>query len=206
MKPSILAVALAAAAGCATTSQPAARYTGYPYDIKDDGSRISGQVCGMNVDYGVSRHGDVTRVDGFGSIASGGSEVETQRTHFFEVRDKPGARYLTGSLGGGPTSSQIDLVMTSDLLRGQVGVRDVELHAVGDELQGHFTIRNMTGTALMRIEGRDTLWKLPPAELAALLPGMLNCSAHGRAIVQGPVTVRFGGPAGYETRWANSIR
>lgn len=198
MKPSILAVALVAAAGCATTSgsTAATRYTGYPYDIKDDGSRISGLVCGLSVDYSVAQHGDVTRVSGFG----GGSQ-------FFEVRDKPGVRYVTGSLAGGPSSAQLDLVMTSDTLRGQVGVRAVDLHAVGDELRGRYTVRNMIGSAPMTVEGRDLLWKLPPAELAALLPGMLNCEGPvGTPIVQGPVAVRFGGPPGYETRAANQVR
>ena len=198
MKPSIMAVALVAVAGCATagSGKPATQYTGYPYAIKDDGGRISGLVCGMSIDYSVSQQGDVTRVSGFGSGAV-----------YFEVHDKPYARHVTGSLGGGPSRAQVDLTLTADLLRGQAGLREVDLGAAGDTFQGHYKVRNMLGSAEMTIEGRDLLWKLPAAELAALLPGMLNCEGPmGRPVVYGPVAVRFGGPAGYESRGANDIR
>jgi hypothetical protein len=192
-------VALVAVAGCATsgTAQTAQRFTGYPYDIKDDGSRISGLVCGMNVDYTVTQHGDVTRVSGFG----GGSVM-------LEVRDRPGARYVTGSLGGGVGRSELDLVLTSDRLKGRAGTRDVDLAAAPDDSYvGAYKIINVTGSAPMKLSGRDTLWKLPSPELATLLPGMINCQEHsGRAAIYGPTAVRFGGPPGYETRQANALR
>ena len=196
MKPSFI-VALVAVAGCATTSgtQTAQRFTGYPYDVKDDGSRVSGLVCGMSVDYSVEQHGDVTRVSGFG----GGSV-------FLEVRDTAGARHLTGTLGGGVGRSQLDLVMTSDQLKGRAGRRDVALKAVGDRFEGGYKLLNMIGWAPMTIEGRDTLEKLPAAELAALLPAMLNCEAPmSRPIIEAPVALRFGGPPGYETQQANEL-
>ena len=49
---------------------------------------------------------------------------------------------------------------------------------------------------------------MPAAELAALVPLMLNCEGPvGRSLVQGPPgAIRFGGPPGYETRAANEIR
>ncbi|HEY2744087.1 MAG TPA: hypothetical protein VGL86_05675 [Polyangia bacterium] len=195
---SLVVVALVALGGCATSGSTttAQRFTGYPYDIKDDGSRISGLVCGMSVDYSVAQHGDVTRVNGFG----GGSV-------FFEVRDTPGARHLTGTLNGGVGRSQLDLVLTSSELKGRAGTRDVELTAVGDSFEGRYKVLNMMGWAPMKIEGRDILEKLPAAELAALLPGMLNCEGPmGRPVIEGPVAVRFGGPPGYESRAANEIR
>ena len=64
MKPWILAT-LVGVAGCATTSggpRTAQRFTGYPYDVSDDGDRISGLVCGVNVDYTVQNRGAVTNV------------------------------------------------------------------------------------------------------------------------------------------------
>jgi hypothetical protein len=196
MKSTIL-VALVAVAGCATgrSAQTTQRFTGYPYDVKDDGSRVSGLVCGMSVDYSVEQHGEVTRVSGFG----GGSV-------FLEVRDTPKARHLTGSLGGGPYRGELDLTLTSEKLKGRAGTRDVDLSAVGDTFQGSYKVLNMIGWAPMTVEGRDLLWKLPPAEIAALLPGMLNCEGPiGRPVVRGPVAVRFGGPPGYETREANEL-
>ena len=81
-------------AGCATTgtgTKTAQRYTGYPYDITDEGNRISGLVCGVNVDYSIAQRGDVTSITGFGG-----------RSQFIEVRDEGGQRHVTGSARPGP--------------------------------------------------------------------------------------------------------
>lgn len=59
----------------------------------------------------------------------------------------------------------------------------------------------------MTVEGRGELLKLPPADLGALVPGMLNCEGPTRRpVIWGPVAIRFGGPPGYETRAANELR
>ena len=202
MKSSIVAVALVAVAGCATagggSGRQAARYTGYPYDITDDGSRISGLVCGVNVDYSITQQPGLTRVSGFGA----GSV-------FMEVRDAGGgARRVTGSLRAGPDRGELDVLVAPNALRGRAGIRDVDLAGVGDALEGQYKMRNVIGSAEMRIDGRAELVRMPDAELAALVPLMLNCEGPvGRSLVQGPpVAIRFGGPPGYETRAANEIR
>ena len=196
MRTWILAT-LIGVAGCATGgAKTAQRYTGYPYDVHDEGNRVSGLVCGVNVDYSVQQRGDATMVSGFGG-----------RSQFIEVRDQNGARHITGSLGAGPDRGELDITLTADRLSGRAGIRDVNLAAVGDKYEGRYTVRNQPGAAAMTVEGRSELMKLPPAELGALMPGMLNCEGPtGRPVIWGPVAIRFGGPPGYETRAANELR
>src|SRR6185312_14744018 len=121
MKPSILAAALVAATGCATTSgsTTASHYTGYPYNISDDGKRISGLVCGVGVDYSVEQHGDLTRVTGFGL-----------HSQSFEVRPALDGWHVMGSLGTGPAAGELDVLVTPTAVRGRAGLRDVWLQAV----------------------------------------------------------------------------
>ena len=196
MRSSIFLAALLALAGCATGTKVSQRYTGNPYDVHDEGNRVSGLVCGVNVDYSVDQRGDATVVSGFGG-----------RSVYMEVRDQGAARHVTGSLGPGPDRGELDLVVAADHISGRAGVRDVNLAAAGDTYQGSYTVRNQPGSAPMTIEGRSELLKLPPAELGALMPAMINCEgAVGRPVIWGPVAIRFGGPPGYETRAANELR
>lgn len=183
--------------GCATTVPAGAqRFTGNPYDITDDGGRISGLVCGVNVEYSVARHGSATALSGFGS-----------RSLFVEVREEGGERRITGSLGASPDRGELDLVLSGSRLHGRAGVRDVDLVAAGDTFRGTYNVRNSWGAAPMVVEGRGELMRLPAAELAALMPGMLNCEGPvGRPVMHGPVAIRFGGAPGYETRAANELR
>ena len=198
MRISIVLALAIGLAGCATGGRTAAqRYTGYPYDVHDEGNRVSGLVCGVNVDFSVDHHGDRTVVSGFGA-----------RSVYMEVRDQGGERHVTGSLGAGPDRGELDLVVTANRVKGRAGVRDVDLVAAGDDTyRGRYTVRNQPGEAPMTIEGRSELMKLPPAELGALMPGMINCEGPvGRPVIWGPVAIRFGGPPGYETRAANELR
>lgn len=196
MRTVILAM-LVGVAGCATGgAKTAQRYTGYPYDVSDEGNRVSGLVCGVNVDFSVSQRGDETVVSGFGG-----------RSVYMAVRDENGARHVTGSLGPGPDRGELDVTLTPTTLQGRAGIRDVDLVAVGDTYRGSYTVRNQPGSAPMTVEGRAELLKLPPAELGALMPAMLNCEGPvGRPVMWGPVAIRFGGPPGYETRAANDLR
>lgn len=196
MRTVILAM-LVGVAGCATGgAKTAQRYTGYPYDVSDEGNRVSGLVCGVNVDFSVSQRGDETVVSGFGG-----------RSVYMAVRDENGVRHVTGSLGASPDRGELDVTLTPTTLKGRAGIRDVDLVAVGDTYRGRYTVRNQPGSAPMAVEGRSTLLSLPPAELGALMPGMLNCEGPvGRPVMWGPVAIRFGGPPGYETRAANDLR
>ena len=186
-------------AGCATTgtgTKTAQRYTGYPYDITDEGNRISGLVCGVNVDYSVAQRDGVTSITGFGG-----------RSQFIEVRDEAGQRRVTGSLGASPDRGELDVVVAGDRLHGRAGVRDVDLVANGDSYEGRYTVRNQPGAAEMTVEGRGELLRLPPSALGALMPAMLNCEGPvGRPAQWSAVEIRFGGEPGYETRAANELR
>lgn len=193
-----MVAALVGVAGCATggARTAAQRFTGYPYDVSDEGNRISGLVCGINVDYSVDQRGGATVVSGFGA-----------RSVYIEVRDQGGARHVTGSLGPGPDRGELDLTLTPERLEGRAGIRDVNLVAAGDSYRGQYTVRNQPGSAPMVVHGRSELLKLPPGELGALMPGMLNCEGPtGRPVIWGPVAIRFGGPPGYESRAANELR
>ncbi len=196
MRTWILAT-LVGVAGCATGgAKTAQRFTGYPYDVHDEGNRVSGLVCGLNVDYSVEQRGNGARVSGFGG-----------RSQFIEVRDDNGARHVTGSLGAGPDRGELDLTIAPDGVKGRVGIRDVDLVARGDTYQGRYTVRNQPGSAPMTIDGRSELLKLPAADLGALVPGMFLCEGPvGRPVMWGPVAIRFGGEPGYETRAANELR
>jgi hypothetical protein len=196
MRSSLMLALALGLAGCATSGRTTAqRFTGYPYDVHDEGNRVSGLVCGVNVDFSVDHRGDATVVSGFGG-----------RSVYMEVRDQGGARHVTGSLGAGPNRGELDLTVTPERVTGRAGIRDVNLVAAGDEYRGHYTVLNQPGQAPMTIEGRGELLKLPAAELGALMPTMVNCEGPvGRPVVWGPVAIRFGGPPGYETRAANEV-
>ena len=196
MRSWTLALLLIGFGGCATTTPTAQRFTGNPYCISDEGSRISGLVCGVNVEYSVARHGSATSLSGFGS-----------RSVYVEVHEQGGERRITGSLGGSPSVGELDLTLSAGRLRGRAGVRDVDLVAAGDGYRGTYRVRNESGAAPMEIDGRGELMRLPAAELAALMPAMLNCEGPvGRPVMHGPVAIRFGGAPGYETRAANELR
>ena len=196
MKPRSLGLLLALAGCAASGPKSAQRFTGNPYDVTDEGNRISGIVCGIDVEYTVARHGDTTAISGFDN-----------HPLFMEVRDEGGERHLTGSLGPGPDRGELDVVLSPQRLRGRAGIRDVALVAAGDSYRGSYTVRNQSGASPMLVEGRGTLLQLPPAELAALMPAMLNCEGPvGRPVMHGPVAIRFGGAPGYETRAANELR
>jgi hypothetical protein len=184
-------------AGCATTqARSAQRFTGYPYDITSTGDRISGLVCGVNVEYSVSHRAGQTDVNGFGG-----------RSVFIQVRDNGPERHITGSLGGSVARGQLDVTLTPTRLVGRAGIRDLDLVAAGDSYRGRYEVRNEIGSAPMVVEGRSALLDLPPAALGALVPAMLNCEGPvGRPVMHGPVAIRFGGPPGYETRAANELR
>jgi hypothetical protein len=200
-----LCLALVAAAGCATSgssqmsqSATAQRFTGDPYDIYDHGSRITGSVCGLNVEYSVSRSSDgAVRLSGFS---------DSRRPVNIEVKDEGDGRRVTGSLGTRVGVGEVDLFVSNDRIQGRSGVRSFDLAARGDELQGSMTALNTQGAVYAAVAGRGALTQLPDAAVGAILPPLLNCSApFGKPSLRPSMTVRIGGPAGYETRYTNEI-
>jgi hypothetical protein len=195
--------ALLAAAGCATGSHavvahgPTQRFTGDPYDVYDDGARIAGQVCGLNVEYTVTRSDGKVVLSGFS---------DTGRPMYLEVRDEGEARRITGSLGTRVGTNEVDLRVAPDRLTGRAGVRRFELGAVGDELHGSMSALNTQGAVPAIVAGRSELAQLPNDALGAILPPLLNCNApFGPPAIRPAMMVRVGGPAGYDTRYSNEV-
>jgi hypothetical protein len=190
---SILAMCLL---GCATTgTRTTQRFTGNPYDVKDEGSRITGLVCGVAVDYTVDHMGPRTVLGGFGRAAR------------LEVTTKDGERHIVGTLGTHVGADEVDLRVTGDHLVGRAGLRDFNLAADGDRFAGTMTTLHVQGAAEATVDGRSLLAQMPDEAMAAVLPTLLNCDRGlGRQILQPPLAVRIGGAPGYEPREANSER
>ena len=191
-------------AGCATTSsnvpsRTAQRFTGYPYDIQDEGNRVTGQVCGMNVDYTVEQREGATVLNGF---------TGTHQPVYLEVRDGNGARHIVGSLGDHAGVGEVDLTVSATEIKGRAALRNVTLKATEDDaFAGTMTALDQQGEGEATVEGRAVLQSLPPAEAGAILPSLLNCEGKlSRFLNQNPLLVRLGGPPGYEPRAANAVR
>jgi hypothetical protein len=195
MKTWILAT-LVAATGCATTGggKTAQQLTGDPYSVKDEGNRLTGLVCGVAVDYTVDHRGDRTVLGSFG------------RPAHLEVTANGAERHIVGTLGTHVGADEVDLTVTPDRLTGRAGLRNFDLKADGDRLRGVMTTLYVHGNAEATVEGRSELAKLDDAAVGAVLPSLLNCEHFGHQVVQPPMLVRIGGPAGYSPRENNSER
>lgn len=182
--------------GCATTgSHPAQRFTGTPYDVKDEGDRITGLVCGVAVDYTVDHQGGRTVLGSFGRPA-----------HLEVTRDGAG-RHIVGTLGTHVGADEVDLTLRPEGLTGRAGLRDFDLAADGDRLHGAMTTLHVQGATEATVDGRSTLAAMPDALVAAVLPSLLNCDRSlGHQMMQPALLVRIGGEPGYEPRENNSQR
>jgi hypothetical protein len=212
-----LAFALAAA-GCATgtvlvdgkqVSRVELRFTGSSYSVTHrdahpqpygpssgydgDGGTIGGDVCGMQIDYGVEHHGDHVQLIGF---------VDGDHPSAIAIRDEGGARRITGNIG----NLGVDLTLTGSHLEGHAGLRVIAMTQADDQLVGFMRLPNVWDEQAGRnavvkatLDGRDALWRLPPADQAALIPLVLSChlasSEPGRQLA-GDFRGGFGGRAG----------
>jgi hypothetical protein len=194
--------ALLSLAGCATT-MPAAQtttqqFTGQPYNVSDEGHRISGSVCGVNIDYSVARSGNSTVLNGF---------LGTGRTAYVEVAPTGAGQHITGTLGARTGLGEIDLYVDANSIRGRAGQRKFDLHADGDVFSGPMTALNTVGWVPAIVGGRSELARMPGSDMGAILPALLNCAAPIGKVgaVRSGMMVSIGGPAGYDTRQANEL-
>lgn len=197
-----LAAALALG-GCATTGSStttatatAQHFTGRPYDIKDEGNRVTGLVCGVPVDYTVRREAGTTVLTGF---SDNGRPLDLR-----VARDGDGRR-IVGALGLRTGANEVDLKVDDAAIAGQSGIRKFDLRANGDGYGGKVTSYALIGAVYGQVDGRGELQRMPDEAVAAVLPTLLNCDSPMRAAVHPQLAVRFGGPPGYETRQANQI-
>jgi len=157
-------------------------------------NRISGLVCGVSVDYEIR------------GAKNGVQLIGSGRPVYLEVSNEAGGRRITGALGNRTGVNEVDLFVTDGSLKGRAGVRRFDLRANGDDLVGPMTALNTLGSVEALVAGRGELAKLPDAELGAIVPTLLNCSAPmSRSIARQGIAVRIGGPAGYDTRYSNEI-
>ena len=176
------------AAGCATASGPATHYSGEPFELAARPSRISGQVCGMDLDVDVTRSGDGVALSGF---------LDGKFPVHLSAHPVGGGVAIDGALGTTAGQSAVELRVAADELDGRVGYRSFELRANGDTLAGTMQIPDAVERPEVTLEGRAQLAALPMEAQAALLPALLTCNVQtqgkwGRS----ELVVRVGGPAG----------
>jgi len=164
--------------------------------LRDNGGRISGNICGLDVTYDVSHEGDKTRLTGFVD--------EKQTDSRIEVRDVDGvSRQITGTLDS-ESGTGVNLDLRKNAIRGNVGLRSFDLGREGDHYIGSLTVATITTTAT--INGAQELWSLPPAAQAVVLPALLTC--YGDELEQnkrGQLVVGFGGHQSWEGKHVSSI-
>ena len=176
------------AAGCATASGPATHYSGEPFELAARPSRISGQVCGMDLDVDVTRNGDGVALSGF---------LDGKFPVHLSAHPVGGGVAIDGALGTTAGQSAVELRVAADELDGRVGYRSFVLRANGDTLAGTMQIPDAVERPEVTLEGRAQLAALPMEAQAALLPALLTCNVQtqgkwGRS----ELVVRVGGPAG----------
>lgn len=185
------------------------KYTGDPYSVthlaahprphnglEDHGGRITGPICGNDVDFEVKHEGDHIAMNGF---------VDAHFSSVLEVKDQNGERIISGNFGTGAGSSVIDLRLRSDGLVGRVGYREFNLKQEGDSLVGMLT-QGTNLKARAEIKGRTEMWSMPAATQAVILANLLTCKGEwiardGRR----QLVVNFGGPAGFSPRNTSSL-
>jgi hypothetical protein len=164
--------------------------------LRDNGGRISGNICGLDVTYDVSHEGDKTRLTGFVD--------EKQSDSHLEVKDiEHVSRQITGTLDS-ESGTGVNLDLRKNAIRGNIGLRQFDLGRDGDRYIGSVKVGTMTTSAT--VNGADELWTLPPAAQAVVLPALLTCygdELEGQK--RGALVVGFGGRQTWEGHRVSSI-
>jgi hypothetical protein len=194
--------ALVLLGGCATSGAPVTtgggdHVAGEPFDLAQRGDRITGQVCGMDLDLDVKRSGDGVTLSGF---------LDGKFPVHLTARDEAGGRAIAGGLGTQAGDAAVDLHLLADKLDGRVGFRHFDLRADGDKLAGTMQIAGAIEPSDAELDGRAQLAALPLDTQAALLPSLLTCNVQrvgrwGRS----SLLVRVGGPAGALPHESSSV-
>ena len=183
--------------GCAGSGQPATHYAGEPFELAARASRITGQVCGMDLDVDVTRQGDSVALSGF---------LDGKFPVHLSARPEGRGTAISGALGTAAGESAVDLRIAADQLDGRVGFRKFDLHAEGDTLTGTMQIPNAIEPPIAVLEGRAELAALPRDTQAALLPALLTCNVQPQGKWgKSQLLVRVGGPAGALPHQSSSL-
>jgi hypothetical protein len=200
MRTTLAVLATLALPACAgsTSQQPAARYAGQPFDLQQRGDRITGQVCGMDLNLDVQPQSD-------GTVALSGF-IDGRFPVHLTARADGDQRAIAGALGTRAGDAAVDVRLTSAALDGRVGWRRFQLAAQGDTLSGTMQIAGAIEPSDAVLEGRAQLQTIPLATQAALVPTLLSCNVQrvghwGRSSLQ----VRVGGRAGALPHQSSSV-
>jgi hypothetical protein len=164
--------------------------------LRDNGGRLSGNICGLDVTYDITHEGDHTHLTGFIDEQSGDSKLD--------VKDVEGvSRQIYGTLDT-RSGTGVSLDLRKNSIHGNVGLRQFELGRDGDRYIGSVKVAGITTSAT--INGADDLWTLPPAAQAVVLPALLTC--NGDELEQnkrGALVVGFGGRQTWEGKHVSAL-
>ncbi len=169
--------------------------------VRDYGGRLTGRVCGADVNLEAEYRGRYLALTGhvYPLEVTGSIVDDAEYSSRIEVRDRIGRdgtvdRRISGTVGangrdlaealsfGRPPRRAVELELTRDRLRGHVGLRDLDLSAHDDTLDGTMTIAAQK--LPFRIRGWGAVWAMPAADQAAILPFVLTCIADGTHLIQ----------------------
>jgi hypothetical protein len=164
--------------------------------LSDDGGRIIGSVCGLDVNFDVRHEGDHVRLTGFLDDASFDSTITVRDEHNLR-------RLITGNFSQRGGSIELDL--RKNHLTGRVGYRSFTLVRQGDRYVGSVKVGNKT-TALAEVDGAAELWTLPPATQGVVLPSLLTCfGGELEDFGRGALIVGFGGRQTFEPKYVSAV-
>ena len=149
--------------------------------VKEQGGRITGMICGSDVDVTVKHAGDHVEIYGV---------VENQHTTTLQIAETEGFHTITGSLA----FREVKLQLFGDRLRGFVGRCPIDMKQEGDALVE--TVVSSGQPMRLQLNGLSTLWQLPPAPQAILLPMVVSCLIEKtfENLGRNPPALGFGGP------------
>lgn len=183
----LLLLSVTFATGCAAAG-PTTRYSGEPFELAAQPSRITGQVCGMDLDVDVTHRGDGVTLTGF---------LDGELPVNLSARPLDGGVGITGALGTSAGQAAVELRVAADALDGRVGFRKFDLHAAGDALVGTMQLPDAIEPPGVTVDGRAQLMSLPIETKAALVPALLSCYVETQGkFGRTELDVRVGGPAG----------
>jgi hypothetical protein len=148
--------------------------------------RLAGFACGASFNYESDFRGNWLSLAGYAQASDPATTpVRIQIPAHVEVRDYDGHRHIQGSIGDDMatvliahdrSSRVIDFTIGADGLHGQIGSREFDLARVDAETMTG-TVRISTGDVLpFEMRGISSMWSMPAADQAAILPFMMTCS------------------------------
>lgn len=148
--------------------------------VKEQGGRITGMICGSDVDVTVTHAGDHVELYGV---------VENQHTTTLQIAETQGFHTISGSIA----FREVKLQLFGDRLRGFIGRCPIDMQQEGDAL-----VENVaSGGQPMRLQlnGLAELWKLPAAPQAIVLPMVVSCLIEKtfENLGRNPPALGFGG-------------